>query len=142
MKGILFKKNDKWFVKYTKHHPAIMVQEYNAELPLYFEYDDLLLVQLLNVPVCDLNGKKIEFNFYEVWREVDGETEVTYYASLKKEHYIENVNEIKETKKEITEEEIKKQSWKYDPRKKMDIEFIRAAFVAGAKWMQEQLKNN
>ena len=127
MKGILLKRNDKWFVKYTKHHPAIMVQEYNAELPLHPKYDELSLVQLLNVPVCNLDGKKIEFNFYEVWEEIDGETQITNFASLKKE---------------ITLEDIKKQSWKYDPRKKMDIEFIRAAFVAGAQWYKEQIENN
>lgn len=44
--------------------------------------------------------------------------------------------------KEITLEDMKKQSWKYDPRKKMDIEFIRAAFVAGAQWYKEQVENN
>ena len=44
--------------------------------------------------------------------------------------------------KEITLKDMKKQSWKYDPRKKMDIEFIRAAFVAGAQWYKEQIENN
>lgn len=44
--------------------------------------------------------------------------------------------------KEITLEDMKKQSWKYDSRKKMDIEFIRAAFVAGAQWYKEQIENN
>ena len=47
-----------------------------------------------------------------------------------------------ESKQEITLEDIKEQSWKYDPRKKMDIEFIRAAFVAGALWYKEQLEKN
>ena len=51
-------------------------------------------------------------------------------------------SKISQTNKEITLEDMKEQSWKYNPRKKLDIEFIRAAFVAGAQWYKEQVEKN
>jgi len=44
------------------------------------------------------------------------------------------VNIIMDKKQETIEEA----SWKYNPRKKLDGEFIRNAFKEGAKWQQER----
>lgn len=38
----------------------------------------------------------------------------------------------------ISDEEIVEMAWKYNPVKKLDNEFIRAAYIAGAEWMREQ----
>ena len=35
------------------------------------------------------------------------------------------------------QETLEEASWKYNPLKKLDGEFLRAAFIAGAKWQQE-----
>jgi hypothetical protein len=37
------------------------------------------------------------------------------------------------------EETLEEASWKYNPLKKLDGEFIRAAFIAGAKWQSERM---
>ncbi len=34
-------------------------------------------------------------------------------------------------------ETVEEASWKYNPLKKLDGEFIRAAFINGAKWQEE-----
>jgi len=36
------------------------------------------------------------------------------------------------------QETLEEASWKHNPLKKLDGEFLRAAFIAGAKWQQEQ----
>ena len=36
-------------------------------------------------------------------------------------------------------ETIEEASWKYNPRKKLDGEFIRHAFIEGAKWQEERM---
>ena len=40
----------------------------------------------------------------------------------------------------ISDEEIEKQSWIYEPRNKYDAAFLREAFIKGAEWYREQLK--
>jgi hypothetical protein len=39
----------------------------------------------------------------------------------------------------MTEETLEEASWKYNSLKKLDGEFIRAAFIKGAKYMQERM---
>jgi hypothetical protein len=38
----------------------------------------------------------------------------------------------------MKQETLEEASWKYNPLKKLDGEFIRAAFINGAKWYQER----
>lgn len=38
-------------------------------------------------------------------------------------------------------EQLEEASWKYNQLKKLDGEFIRHAFIEGAKWMLEQLQD-
>ena len=40
---------------------------------------------------------------------------------------------------EISDENITKQSWIYEPRDKFDAAFLREAFIRGAEWYREQL---
>ena len=39
----------------------------------------------------------------------------------------------------MKKETLEEASWKYNPLKKLDGEFIRAAFINGAKWQQERM---
>jgi hypothetical protein len=39
----------------------------------------------------------------------------------------------------LYEETLEEASWRYNPLKKLDGEFIRAAFAAGAKWQAERM---
>jgi len=39
----------------------------------------------------------------------------------------------------MKQETLEEASWKYNPLKKLDGEFIRAAFINGAKWQQERM---
>jgi len=36
------------------------------------------------------------------------------------------------------EEELEEASWRFNPLKKLDGEFLRTAFIKGAKWQQER----
>jgi hypothetical protein len=39
----------------------------------------------------------------------------------------------------MKQETLEEASWKYNPLKKLDGEFIRAAFINGAKWQQKRM---
>jgi hypothetical protein len=39
----------------------------------------------------------------------------------------------------MKQETLEEASWKYNPLKKLDGEFIRAAFINGTKWQQERM---
>jgi hypothetical protein len=39
----------------------------------------------------------------------------------------------------MKKETLEEASWKYNPLKKLDGEFIRATFINGAKWQQERM---
>jgi len=39
----------------------------------------------------------------------------------------------------MKKETLEEASWKYNPLKKLDGEFIRAAFINGAKWQQKKM---
>jgi hypothetical protein len=39
----------------------------------------------------------------------------------------------------MKQETLEEASWKYNPLKKLDGEFIRAAFINGAKWQAERM---
>jgi len=41
-------------------------------------------------------------------------------------------------KNQQKQETLEEASWKYNPLKKLDGEFIRHAFIEGAKWQQKQ----
>lgn len=42
----------------------------------------------------------------------------------------------------ISQSKILEAAWKYNPRKSLDCEFLRAGFIAGAKWMEEELSSS
>ena len=54
---------------------------------------------------------------------------------------IEISKEMHKQEIEISDENITKQSWIYEPRDKFDAAFLREAFIRGAEWYREQLKN-
>jgi len=69
---------------------------------------------------------KVDNNFGVVYYyQLDGKEESIGFSYIKKE----------EPKQETLEEA----SWKYNPLKKLDGEFIRHAFKEGAKWQQERM---
>lgn len=42
----------------------------------------------------------------------------------------------------VSQSKILEAAWKYNPRKSLDCEFLRAGFIAGAKWMEEELSSS
>lgn len=56
--------------------------------------------------------------------------------SDKYQEYKDWLNEIPE----ISDEEIEKASWDYEPRNKFDAAFLREAFMKGCEWYRKQLK--
>ena len=57
MKGTLHKTEQEWVVKYpiSSVHPTLQA------LPLHPDEDELKMVMILNVPVCEFEGKEVEF---------------------------------------------------------------------------------
>ena len=74
--------------------------------------------------------------------EVDGQ----HIEKYTKSEFVSEINgnrfheDLSPVKKEISDEDIEKASWKYEPRNKFDAAFIREAFMKGAEWYKEQLK--
>jgi hypothetical protein len=46
--------------------------------------------------------------------------------------------EMKNKEEELKQETLEEASWRFNPLKKLDGEFLRAAFIKGAKWQQER----
>lgn len=46
---------------------------------------------------------------------------------------------MKIPKEEPKQETLEEASWKFNPLKKLDGEFLRAAFIKGAKWQAERM---
>lgn len=117
---------DKWLWEYqgkiNKGNKCLL--GYKTEVELY----ELYLITMMNNQTA-IGWLEQEFIKLESTTGVYG----IMYELIEKAKYIEQI------KHEISDDEIKRQSWIYDPRKKMDIEFIRAAFVAGAKWYRDQI---
>lgn len=42
----------------------------------------------------------------------------------------------------ISQSKILEAAWEYNPRKSLDCEFLRAGFIAGAKWMEKELDSS
>jgi len=80
MKGTLHKTEQGWVVEYAKH----------SELPLHPDEDELKMVMILNVPVCEFEGKEVEFEI------VIHEETSKHYAKLipSKEQQKELITEI------------------------------------------------
>jgi len=80
--------------------------------------------------------------FNELQRQADV---IEQHEKWKKEQESINVilsnNESQLPKQEISDENITKQSWIYEPRDKFDAAFLREAFIRGAEWYREQLKS-
>jgi hypothetical protein len=57
MKGTLHKTEQEWVVKYpiSSVHPTLQA------LPLHPDEDELKMVMILNVPVCEFEGKEVDF---------------------------------------------------------------------------------
>lgn len=111
MKGLLKKtETGNWVVLYTKHHPTMIVKEWNSSLPLHPE-----CVKFYYLTDND-NKTNVEFEIVKEY--TDNHTnQVQSYAKLIKQ------NELMD--------DVDKLSWEYSPVKKLDHEFIRAAFKAG-----------
>jgi hypothetical protein len=111
MKGLLKKtETGNWVVLYTKHHPTMIVKEWNSSLPLHPE-----CVKFYYLTDND-NRTNVEFEIVKEY--TDNHTnQVQSYAKLIKQ------NELMD--------DVDKLSWEYSPVKKLDHEFIRAAFKAG-----------
>jgi hypothetical protein len=63
---------------------------------------------------------------------------------MKKELKLEDIfnDEKKQGVKELIDKHtLEEASWKFNPLKKLDGEFLRHAFKEGAKWQQEQIFN-
>jgi len=80
--------------------------------------------------VHDKAQTAVEWLFEKLWDEP--KDKFTWYALR---------SQAKKMEREISDEEIEKQSWIYEPRNKFDAAFIREAFIRGAEWYREQLKN-
>jgi hypothetical protein len=111
MKGLLKKtETGNWVVLYTKHHPTMIVKEWNSSLPLHPD-----CVKFYYLTDND-NRTNVEFEIIKEY--TDNHTnQVQSYAKLIKQ------NELMD--------DVDKLSWEYSPVKKLDHEFIRAAFKAG-----------
>ena len=118
MKGLLKKtETGNWVVLYTKHHPTMIVKEWNSSLPLHPE-----CVKFYYLTEND-NRTNVEFEIVDkLWGVND---DVISYAKLIKQ------NELMY--------DVDKLSWEYSPVKKLDHEFIRAAFKAGYNKAKETL---
>lgn len=111
MKGLLKKtETGNWVVLYTKHHPTMIVKEWNSSLPLH--------------PDC--------VKFYYL-TENDNRTNVEF--EIVKEYTDNHTNQVQSYAKLIKQNElmddVDKLSWEYSPVKKLEHEFIRSAFKAG-----------
>jgi hypothetical protein len=111
MKGLLKKTEiGNWVVLYTKHHPTMIVKEWNSSLPLH--------------PDC--------VKFYYL-TENDNRTNVEF--EIVKEYTDNHTNQVQSYAKLIKQNElmddVDKLSWEYSPVKKLEHEFIRSAFKAG-----------
>lgn len=42
----------------------------------------------------------------------------------------------------VPQSKVLEAAWKYNPRKSLDCEFLRAGFIAGARWMEEELSSS
>jgi hypothetical protein len=117
MKGLLKKtETGNWVVLYTKHHPTMIVKEWNSSLPLHPD-----CVKFYYLTDND-NRTNVEFEIVTMWekntdRNVPTKDDFTSYAKLIKQ------NELMD--------DVDKLSWEYSPVKKLEHEFIRAAFKAG-----------
>jgi hypothetical protein len=111
MKGLLKKtETGNWVVLYTKHHPTMIVKEWNSSLPLH--------------PDC--------VKFYYL---TDNDNRTNVEFEIVKEYTDNHTNQVQSYAKLIKQNElmddVDKLSWEYSPVKKLDHEFIRAAFKAG-----------
>jgi hypothetical protein len=125
MKGLLKKtETGNWVVLYTKHHPTMIVKEWNSSFPLHPD-----CVKFYYLTDND-NRTNVEFEIVTMWekntdRNVPTKDDFTSYAKLIKQ------NELMD--------DVDKLSWEYSPVKKLEHEFIRAAFKAGYNKAKETL---
>jgi hypothetical protein len=63
MKGTLYKKimPSGWFVAFATGYFGF----HRTELPLHPDEDELKMVMILNVPVCEFEGKEVEFEIVD-----------------------------------------------------------------------------
>lgn len=124
-KGILTLINNEWFVK-----SPIKASDKKMGENLYKVYQETLDLSTKQQVIVLEENKSVEFEIKKVFLS----DQTIWYAKL--------INtDNKQSLKEITDEEIEKQSWIYEPRNKFDAAFIREAFIRGAEWYREQLKS-
>ena len=71
MKGTLHKTEQGWVVKY----PISSVYPTLQALPLHPDEDELKMVMVLNVPVCEFEGKEVDFEI----KPYDGLSKISEY---------------------------------------------------------------
>jgi hypothetical protein len=78
MKGTLTKKEQGWYVTYGS---AAGREIWPVSIPLHPKQDELYVVMILNVPVCEFEGKEVEFDIVSEY--TDKHTnQVQKYAKL------------------------------------------------------------
>lgn len=118
----------------------------------YSQYDDTIITIEVYPGDCDgnellkkfwSNTNYVDFEIIEVCLNYDG-AHLNKDCSCKEnlQAYAKLIKTPNQTQTiEITDEDITNAAWEYEPRQKLDPEFIRAAFINGAKWYRQQLKN-
>lgn len=156
MTGKLQKIDDNWFVSYKMDSDLIAT---DGGLILLHP-DDVEQIRLDSIVFDNIEARignypYVEFHFYEIWEEIDGETGVTKYAKLgpaPKNKYpeLEGTNALCEDIIEKRTGKMTEEEWVAAERGEISDEEIEKAaeketcymsdFIKGAKWYKEQLK--
>jgi len=96
MKGILRKIDNKWMVQYIGH--PIDILDGNESLVNYLPLhpDDVKQIEEDGRVFDDIESRiraypNVDFVFYEIWEEVDGNTDITTYAKLIKKDVVDEL---------------------------------------------------
>lgn len=127
MVGTVHKISGKWYVYPWYESPEGNLKLEITSYPVCGE--DILALDIL---YPDSMGSEVR---YELFTAVDPETN--------KKESIAKIYKIYDKQAAyvptITEEDIDKAAWKFNPRPSLDVEFIREGFREGAKWAIEQI---
>jgi len=151
MKGKLIKQKDNWYV--------VRVEEGDWETFYPLHIDDVNEINAWeqifdNVEARIATNQEVDFKFYEIWEEVDGETKITKYAKLISKDKettceysglpsVESYNDVISNTK-LLDEEINaaaKQMFYDNSDSGWHVQFARDCFKEGAKWMKNYLDN-
>jgi len=146
MKGYLKKESEKWFVCYENEDGNdIIISVYPDDSIYLLDSDDGDEIEFEIVRYCKLH--ECSHNVGQCTSDCNSdESKFARITKHEKSPFSKAIKWYKEKKsifsEEISNDDIIKQSWEYEPRKKLDLEYLRKAFVAGAKWYREQINKN